>query len=351
VARLPGRPYTSGAWHVGASGLIAFTHATAGRPADVAILVLDPVLDEVRVLTHLNDDLLGARTLGEVREIGYSSAFDGARIQGWYMLPPDFDPTQTYPLVLEIHGGPHASYGPHFSAEMQLYAAAGYVVFYDNHRGSSSYGEDFAMLLKHRYSSAEDAADHLSGVDAMLQLGFIDADNLFVTGGSAGGIATAYLVGLTDRFNAAVAAKPVINWVSKTLTGDISFYQIRHQFPGPPWEQHEHYWKRSPLSLVGNVSTPTMLMTGEQDYRTPISESEQFYQALKLRGIDSVFVRLPGSSHSIASKPSRLISKVDHVLAWFERYRTDLDGDGDEDEHEGEGGHRDEEVDEQGPGP
>ena len=124
-------------------------------------------------------------------------------------------------------------------------------------------------------------------------------------------------------FRAAVAAKPIINWTSKVLTGDIYVYQIRHQFPGLPWEEFEHYWDRSPLSLVGNVTTPTMLMTGEQDFRTPISESEQFYQALKLRGIDTALVRVPGSSHGIAGRPSRLIGKVEHILAWFEKYKTD----------------------------
>jgi acylaminoacyl-peptidase len=202
-------------------------------------------------------------------------------------------------------------------------AAAGYIVFYNNYRGSLSYGEDFALLLQYKYSSQEDFADHMSGIDALIKKGFVDSKNLFIAGGSAGGIATAYAVGLTDRFNAAVAAKPVINWLSKPLTADSMVGQIYHQFPGPPWEHLEHYWKRSPLSLVGNVTTPTLLLTGEDDRRTPISETEQFYQALRLRGIDSAMVRLPNTSHSIASKPSRLISKVDHILAWFERYQSD----------------------------
>jgi acylaminoacyl-peptidase len=202
-----------------------------------------------------------------------------------------------------------------------MMAAQGYVVFYDNHRGSLSYGEDFALLLQYKYSSKEDFADHMSGIDALIEKGFIDDRNLFIAGGSAGGIATAYAIGLTDRFNAAVAAKPVINWVSKTLTADSMVGQIYHQFPGPPWEHLDHYWKRSPLSLIGNVTTPTMLLTGENDRRTPMSETEQFYQALRLKGVDSVMIRMPGASHGIASRPSRLVSKVDHILAWFERYK------------------------------
>ena len=223
--------------------------------------------------------------------------------------------------MVEIHGGPHLAYGPHFSAELQRYAAQGYVVFYDNHRGSSSYGERFAMLLKYKYSSKEDFADHNSGVDAMIDKGFIDKDNLFIAGGSAGGIATAYAIGLTDRFNAAVVVKPVINWLSKVLTADSGLVQIPTQFPGMPWEHVEHYWQRSPLSLVGNVTTPTMLMTGEKDLRTPMAETEQYYQALKLRKIDTVLVKIPGAPHGIAGKPSRMVSKIEHTLAWFEKYK------------------------------
>ena len=311
-----GRPYLSGGFHR-ANGVTAFTQGRQHRPSDVAIVKNK----RLEVVTVLNDDLLDYRALGKVTEVTYQSSFDGQEIQGWYVTPPDFDPTKKYPLILEIHGGPHLAYGPHFSAELQLMAAAGYVVFYNNYRGSLSYGEDFALLLQYKYSSVEDFADHMSGIDVLIEKGFVDKDNLFIAGGSAGGIATAYAVGLTDRFNAAVAAKPVINWISKTLTADSMVGQIYHQFPGPPWEHFEHYWKRSPLSLVGNVVTPTLLLTGEEDRRTPMSETEQFYQALRLRGVDSAMVRLPGASHGIASKPSRLITKVDHILAWFERYK------------------------------
>ena len=315
-----GRPYLSGGFHAN-NGTLAFTHGTSDRPANIAIIQDD----QAQILTRLNEDLLGHRRLGSVKEITYKSSFDGQEIQGWYITPPDFDPSKKYPLILEIHGGPHLAYGPYFSAELQIMAAAGYVVFYNNYRGSLSYGEDFALLLQYKYSSKEDFADHMSGIDTLIDLGFIDDENLFIAGGSAGGIATAYAVGLTDRFNAAVAAKPVINWLSKPLTADSMVGQIYHQFPGPPWEHVDHYWERSPLSLMGNVITPTMLITGENDRRTPISETEQFYQALRLRGVDSAMVRLPDTSHGIASRPSRLISKVDHILAWFERYKTDKD--------------------------
>jgi dipeptidyl aminopeptidase/acylaminoacyl peptidase len=148
----------------------------------------------------------------------------------------------------------------------------------------------------------------------------VDPDQLYVTGGSGGGVLTAWIVGKTDRFRAAVVAKPVINWTSFVLTADNSPYFTRYWFPEHALGGSEHYWQRSPLSLVGNVSTPTMLLTGESDYRTPISESEQYYQALKLRGVDTAMVRIPGASHSIAKRPSQLMAKVAAVLEWFERH-------------------------------
>lgn len=318
-----GRPYTSGTYTVSQGGVVAYTAGRADRPADLAVWRRG----RDRVLTRLNEDLLAHRDLGRVHEITYASSHDGQEIQGWYVTPPGFDASKKYPLVLELHGGPHSSYGPHFSAEVQRYAAEGYVVFYPNYRGSTSYGEAFALLLQYKYSSPDDFADNMSGIDALIGMGFVDPEQLFITGGSAGGIASAYAIGLTDRFRAAAVAKPVINWISKTLTGDIYTYQIRHQFPGPPWEEFEHYWQRSPLSLVGNVTTPTLLLTGEEDLRTPISETEQFYQALKLRRIDTVMVRIPGAPHGIAGRPSRLIAKVDNILAWFEKYRADGEAD------------------------
>ena len=314
-----GRPYISGEFDANTSGKIVFTAGSAERPADVAMV---STRGKVKQLTSLNEDLLAHKKLGKMHEINYKSSFDGEQIQGWYITPPDFDPTKIYPLILEIHGGPHLAYGPHFTAELQRFAAQGYVVFFDNHRGSSSYGERFAMLLKYKYSSKEDFADHNSGVDAMIDLGFIDEKNLFIAGGSAGGIATAYAIGLTDRFAAAAVVKPVINWLSKVLTADSGLGQIPTQFPGMPWEHVEHYWQRSPMSLVGNVTTPTLLMTGEEDLRTPMAETEQYYQALKLRKIDTVLVKVPGSPHGIAGKPSRMITKIEHTLAWFEKYKT-----------------------------
>lgn len=313
-----GRPYAFATFDA-AAGTVAYTKGTPQRPADMFAQRGNKAVQ----LTELNEDLLGHKTLGDVHEVIYNSSIDGEEIQGWYITPPNYDPAKKYPLILEIHGGPHLAYGPHFTAELQRFAAEGYIVFYDNHRGSSSYGERFALLLQNKYSSEYDFADHMSGIDALIEKGLVDPDQLYITGGSAGGIASAYAIGLTDRFKAAAVAKPVINWLSKVLTADSGLYQIPHQFPGAPWEHMEHYWKRSPLSLVGNVTTPTLLITGEKDIRTPISETEQYYQALKYRKVDTVMVRVPDAPHGIAGRPSRLIAKVENILAWFKKYGSE----------------------------
>jgi acylaminoacyl-peptidase len=314
-----GRPYSGGSFTVNNSGRFAFTY---GRPEHLAdISVGDRGSREVHRLTHLNDDLLGHKELGKVEEIWWKSSFDARDIQGWVVTPPGFDPTKKYPLVLEIHGGPFANYGDRFSAEVQLYAAAGYVVLYANPRGSTSYGEEFGNLIHHNYPG-EDYDDLMSGVDAVIAKGYVDTENLFVTGGSGGGVLSSWIVGKTGRFRAAVVAKPVINWYSFALTSDGYRNYYKYWFPGFPWDHQEQYMKRSPISLVGNVTTPTMLLTGELDLRTPMAESEQFYQALKLRKVDTALVRIQESYHGITARPSNLIAKVTHVLAWFEKYRT-----------------------------
>lgn len=313
-----GRPYTSGGFSTNASGVIAYTSGRSLRPADIAVKSGDTAATR---RTRLNDDLFADIDLGAVERITWESSADGREIEGWLVTPPDFDETKQYPLILEIHGGPFAAYGPHFSAEVQLFAAAGYVVLYANPRGSTSYGDEFANLIHHKYPG-QDYDDLISGVDAAIARGFVDADELFVTGGSGGGVLTAWIVGNTDRFKAAVVAKPVINWTSFVLTSDFYPFFGKYWFGSLPWEDQEAYWSRSPLSLVGNVSTPTMLLTGEADYRTPMSETEQYYQALQLRDIDTAMVRIPEAPHGIAGRPSNLIAKVDHIIAWFERYRT-----------------------------
>ena len=316
-----GRPYSGGAYSVASNGRFAFTHGTADHPADLAVGSRQG--GEPSRLTRLNDDLLGHKTLAEVEEIWYESSHDGLRIQGWIMKPPGFDESRDYPLVLEIHGGPFANYGARFSAENQLYASAGYVVLYVNPRGSTSYGEAFGNEIHHAYPGY-DFDDLMSGVDEVISRGYVDEGQLFVTGGSGGGVLTAWIVGHTDRFAAAASQKPVINWYSWVLTADMGATGgMSYWFPGTPWENLEHYMERSPIHHVGNVTTPTMLITGEVDWRTPMSESEQFYQALKARKVPAALVRIPDASHNIAARPSHMIAKVQHIIAWFDRYRPE----------------------------
>ena len=314
-----GRPYTSGDFAVSDNGDIVYVSAGRSEPGD---LTLYRKGKKDIALTQLNQDALGHMALAEVKDLAVTSSIDERKIDAWVALPPNFDSSKKYPLILEIHGGPHAAYGPHFAMEIQLMAAKGYVVVWSNPRGSASYGEDFGNLIHHNYPS-EDYNDLMDVVDATIAQGYIDESNLFITGGSGGGVLTAWSIGKTNRFSAAVVAKPVINWVSFALTADAYPFFSQYWMPDMPWNIADELWDRSPLSLVGNVTTPTLLLTGEADYRTPISESEQFYQALRLQNVDAAMVRLPGASHGIASKPSRLVQKVGNILAWFERYKKD----------------------------
>ena len=311
------RPYTGGDWSVGRNGLLAFTQGDALNPPDIAVVQAG----KTRRLTHLNADLFAARTLAKVEPLPVASSFDKRPLDAWIVTPPNFDPSKKYPLILEIHGGPFSSYGPVFSTDDQLYAAAGYVVVYGNPRGSTSYGEEFANTIDKNYPS-HDYDDLMSMVDAAVAKGFVDPGHLYVTGGSGGGILTAWIVGKTDRFKAAVSQKPVINWVSEVLTTDGYTFMGPAWFGKMPWEDPMAYWNRSPLSLIPNVKTPTMVVVGEEDHRTPPSEAEQYFDALQLRGVPTALIRVPGASHGgLAERPSQAAAKASAIIAWFERYK------------------------------
>jgi len=317
-----GRPYGSGSYSVASNGTIAYTHSRPNYPAEIAIV--SPKSKTARKITDLNAGLLDYRTLGKVEEVWYKSSFDGRDLQGWVVYPPNYDANKKYPFMVENHGGPILNYGDRFSIEMQLYASAGYIVFYPNARGSTSYGEAFGNLLYRNYPG-QDYDDTMDGVDHCIKMGIAHEDQLFVTGGSAGGIMTAWMIGKNNRFESAVVAKPVMNWISKTLVADNYFGYANSRYEGQPWENFEHYWKFSPISLVGNIETPTMVMVGMNDLRTPPSEAKQLYHALKLRKKETVLVEIPGASHGIANRPSNLITKIAHTVAWFDKYRTDLE--------------------------
>ena len=312
-----GRPYTSGNYDVTDNGDVVFTQSTGDRPADLAVIGRR---GKVTQLTDLNGDVFDHKTINKPELLTVKSSVDGRELQAWIVKPPEFDPAKQYPLILEIHGGPHTAYGPGFSTEVQMFAAAGYVVLYGNPRGSTSQGDEFANLIDKNYPS-KDYNDLMDMVDGTLAQGYVDEENLFVTGGSGGGVLTAWIIGKTDRFKAAVVAKPVINWISMIGTSDIYTFMTRYWFTDLPWNDFEQYWNRSPLSLVGNVNTPTMVLTGELDVRTPMPESEQYYGALRLEGVESSLVRIQGAYHGIAAKPSNLGRKIGHILVWFDKYK------------------------------
>jgi len=308
----------SGTFTIASNGAFAITQTRPNNPGDIAVGSLSN--PQVKIITAVNEDLLASKKLGKVEEIWYESSKDKRRIQGWIIKPPDFDASKKYPLILEIHGGPFADYGNRFDLEKQLMAASGYVVLYTNPRGSTSYGGEFGNLIHHAYPG-DDFFDLNSGVDAVVAKGYVDPNQLYVTGGSGGGVLTCWMIGRTPRFRAAVTVYPVINWYSFVLTSDIGNWTVNHWFPGFPWDNVEHYEKRSLLSVVKNVKTPTMVLTGEADYRTPMSDSEQYYQALKLLGVESVLVRVPDEPHGIQVRPSHHMSKILHIIGWFDQHR------------------------------
>lgn len=314
-----GSSYSGGAsFTVSKNGTYAVPYDTPSDAGDIA--VASRADTKPHVLTALNQQLFMQKKPGAVEEFWFESSVDKRKIQGWIVKPPDFDPAKKYPLIIEIHGGPFANYGDRFDTIKQVWAAKEYVVLYVNPRGSTSYGEEFANLIHHAYPG-DDFYDLNSGVDAAIAKGYIDPDNLFVTGGSGGGVLTCWMIDRTTRFRAAASLYPVINWYSWALTSDLPSFGTLYWFSGPPWEKSDEYVKRSVLSYVDKVTTPTMLATGEDDYRTPISEAEQYYAALKLRKVESVLVRFPGEPHGMSSRPSHLAAKILYVSDWFDEHK------------------------------
>ncbi|MEL6111284.1 MAG: S9 family peptidase [Pseudomonadota bacterium] len=268
--------------------------------------------------TDLNADILGGVSLGETREISYTSA-DGTPVQGWYVLPPDYEEGKKYPLVLSIHGGPHAMYGLNFNYRFQEFAANGYVVLFTNPRGSTGYSAQFANAIDNAYPGRADYEDLMGGVDALIETGLVDKQRMFVTGCSGGGVLTTWVVTKTDRFKAAAALCPVTNWISFAGQADIgrwSFARFRPFF----WEDPTKWLEHSPIMYVQNVKTPTLLMTGDKDLRTPIEQAEEFYAALKLRGVPTKLIAMRGEYHGTTSIPSNMLRTQLYLRQWFADY-------------------------------
>jgi dipeptidyl aminopeptidase/acylaminoacyl peptidase len=273
-----------------------------------------------RQLTHINDKLFSQLNLTEPEEIWYTS-FDGKKIHGWLQKPPDFDPAKKYPLILNIHGGPHAAYGFVFDHEMQWMAAKGYVVLYPNPRGSTSYGQQFGNIIQYRYPG-DDFRDLMIGVDEVIKRGYIDPKKLGVTGGSGGGLLTNWVVGHTDRFAAAVAQRDIASWADWWYTADFTLFQPSW-FKAPPFEDPQDYVNRSPITYIKNVHTPLMLVLGEADYRTPpAAGGEEMFRALKFLKRSVIMVRFPGESHELSrsGQPWHRVERLEHIVGWFDKY-------------------------------
>lgn len=300
----------------GPHDLVAYPVQRQWAPGDIAIAQGGTE----RILTSVNEPLITSRQLGETRERLIQSSFDGKQIHAFVTLPPGFTPSRKYPLILEIHGGPNAAWGGHFDYEKQLLAAQGYVVLLVNPRGSTGYGQAFTDEIERRFPGPGDTADLLSAVDDLAKEPWIDQERLYVSGGSGGGTLTAWLIGHTDRFRAAAAYYMVSDWTSLGLTNDMPRRWTYSTFKAYPWEDHELYWQNSPLRMVGEVKTPTLVMVGEQDWRTPPSQSEMFFTALRLRGVEARLVHFPGGTHGLGGTPSERMAKVSAIIDWFDTH-------------------------------
>jgi dipeptidyl aminopeptidase/acylaminoacyl peptidase len=299
------------------NGQVAAIRSSVKQPGVLVTFALtNPA--QMKSLVDVNADILEGITLSDAEELWYVSS-DGLKIQGWLMKPVNFDPSKKYPMVLWIHGGPWSMYNVAWSWPFQNWAANGYAVLWVNPRGSTGYGQDFVNGIQFAYPG-KDYDDLMAGVDAALAKGWIDKDNLFVCGGSGGGLLTAWVVGHTSRFRAAVSMRPVIDWQSFVgITDGSSWYR---QFQKYPWEDPMEYAVRSPLNFVANVTTPTMIMTGEADLRTPIPQTEEYYRALKMvRKADTLMVRMPEEFHGWRRPSHQLLQQL-YLMAWFEKYRT-----------------------------
>ncbi len=284
------------------------------------LYLLDVASRRTTQITQLNRDLFSKLNLTEPEMIWYPS-FDGKKIQAWVQRPPDFQPGKKYPLILDIHGGPHTAYGYVFDHEFQWMAAKGYIVLYPNPRGSTSYGQDFGNIIQYHYPG-DDYRDLMAGVDELIKRGWVDPEKLGVTGGSGGGLLTNWVIGQTQRFKAAVAQRDIADWSDFWYTADFTLFTPMW-FKGAPWEQEADFKARSPITYITKINTPLMLIEGESDFRTPpASGGEQMFRALKYRKIPTVMIRFPGETHELSrsGKPTHRVERLEHIVAWFDKY-------------------------------
>ena len=296
---------------------VALTLGSVRTPGDLFVYEV-----ERRVLTRLwgaNDELLANAPLADVEMFEYPS-FDGRKIQAWLVKPAGFDPKRKYPLVLEIHGGPHTAYGVGFFHEFRVLAAAGYLVLYTNPRGSTSYGQEFADCIQYRFPG-DDYKDLIAGVEHVVARGCVDESRMGVTGGSGGGLLTNWIVCQTHRFAAAITQRCVADWSAMWSTCDFSLFQP-FWFRGAPWEDPKDFAERSPVTHLAKVETPLMVIHSEEDWRTPIGQGEAMFRGLLYRKVPTVMVRFPGENHELSRSgtPSRRVQNQQHIRRWFDHW-------------------------------
>ena len=292
--------------------------ATATSPGEV---VTGQPGDGLRAITDLNGELLRGRYIAQPERVEYAGA-DGWTIEGWLLKPRGFDPARAWPLVLEIHGGPHGAYGHSFFHEFQVLAGRGYAVLYVNPRGSHAYGDRFVRACIGDWGG-KDYEDLMAGVDHALGLGWVDPDRLYVTGGSYGGFMTNWVVGHTDRFKAAVTQRSISNNISAFGTSDIGWHFWEFEMgEATPWRDEPKLVDHSPLTFVTNVRTPLLILHAEKDYRCPIEQAEQLFVALKVLGREAVFVRYQDDTHELTrgGKPKNRIDHARRIADWFDAH-------------------------------
>jgi len=305
------------AFSVASNGNIIYSRKDEKSPGD--IFIFEAKSQESRPVTNLNP-FLENKKLGSVSHFDYQSSLDNTQLEGWYILPPDFDQTQSYPLLLEIHGGPYSNYGARFDLEKQIYASAGYIVAYVNPRGSTSHGKDFLATVFRKFP-ADDVQDLIDGVEFLQETLPIKRDQKFVVGGSAGGMLATAVIEETHQFSAAAILYPLADFASYVISSAPWVEVMQATFAEPPWRDPEPYFERSVLSHVEKIDTPALLMTGGKDHQSPVFQTESIYRALRWEGKDALLVIVPDETHGIRDHPSHYMTKLQTVITWFEKFR------------------------------
>lgn len=308
--------------------LLAFNGSTPLNPGDIYAVSVpkecggDPSHTcSFQQVTRVNEELLSSVALSEPEAFTFRSR-DGLEIEGWMMKPIGYQSGQKYPAIIEIHGGPHSAYGNAFFFEFQLLASRGYGVFYSNPRGSSGYGEEFARKVIGDWGGM-DYQDIMSLKDYADKVEWVDNTRMGVTGGSYGGYMVNWIVGHTDRFQAAVTQRSISNMYSKYGTSDIGWYGNKRGMGGRDlWDSESFLMERSPIRYAPFVKTPILILHSEQDYRCPMEQAEQWYVALKRLGKEVEFVRFAGENHELSrsGKPWNRVERLERIVGWFDRY-------------------------------